>query len=164
MRIKGIQVQRIDPINSPWPFLTWHTTNGSYLPTTNHLCSCLHWRWLLSSHQNHHWLAPRQHPLMGWEGSYPDVGFWSLPVNLWGNSPLCFLLMKILIENCRLPGIPSMGLWKKGSQKMRLSFTIGGGETCTWTCSSMTVCGWIWSEEWNGFVVLIRLVLTIWFS
>ena len=162
MRIKGIRVQWIDPINSLWPFLTQHTTNGCYLHLTNYLYSSL-WRGQSSSyHWVNHWLAPWDYPSLGWEGTHSIFGVWPLPINLWGNFPLCFLI-ETLTEIDRLPKIPSTGSWRLENQTTRLSFITSGGGMCTQTSTLMISCGWIWSKGPNGSDRSIRVASMIQF-
>ena len=163
MRIKGIQVQQINPINLLWPFLTWHTTNVHHPSTTNHLSSGLWQGRPSSSDLANHGLAPGNNPLVGWKGSYPVVGFWSLPFNLQGNFPLHSFWWNA-DGDCRLPKIPSMALGSQENQMTRQLSITGGGGTHTQTFTSTIVSGPIWSKGWSGFNKLIGLISMIWSS
>ena len=160
MRIKGIWVQQINPINLPWPFSSTHYTSHGQHATSHHQASSL-WRTdLATNHPADHGLALWGYSAFWQEGSYPVIWLWTLPNNLQGNLPLHFCLKKHGGRFFRSPRTPSTGSWRR--ERMQKLLTNSGGVMCIWTCSLMIGSGHTWSEGPNSFVMLIRPRSMIW--
>ena len=105
--------------------------------------------WLLGT--IHHWDGREHTPSSGF-GHY---------LSTYDVISLFVLLNRTLMEIDRLPKILSTGSWSQVNQTTRPPFTTGGGGTYTQTSSLTINFGQTWSEGWNGFDRLIRLILMI---
>ena len=139
-RIKGIQVQWIDPINSLLPFLTQHTTMAAILQqpiicplvfgnNDHHPVIQLTTGWLLGTIR--HWDRRVHTPSLGF-GHY---------LSTYEVISLFVLLDRMLREIYRLPKTLSTALRNQGSWMTKQSSIISGGGMCTRICSSMTAFG-----------------------